>query len=77
MCIIKDTIVFFRNGARILRQASRGEYIQTNDTIQVLKRDFTEIKIDRAADKKNLMNDRRNVEKDVRTSFEKLILRNV
>ena len=74
MCIIKNVSRFITNGARVLRDSSHGEYRQESEIISQLKKElFIESQMD---DKSKLRQDRKNVEKDVRTAWDKLKLSN-
>ena len=74
MCIIKNVSRFITNGARVLRDSSHDEYRQESEIISQLKKElFIESQMD---DKSKLKQDRKNVEKDVRTAWDKLKLSN-
>ena len=75
MCIVKDVAQFIKNGARVLRDSSRGEYKQESEIISRLKEELF-IESDKMDDKSKLRQDRKNVEKDVRTAWDKLKLSN-
>lgn len=71
MCIVRDVTRFIANGARVLRDSSRGEYKQESEFISQLKKELF-IESDRLDDKSKLKQDRKNIEKDVREAWEKL-----
>lgn len=75
MCIVKDVAQFIKNGARVLRDSSRGEYKQESEVISQLKEELF-IESDKMDDKSKLKQDRKNIEKDVREAWDKLKLSN-
>lgn len=75
MCIVKDVTRFIANGARVLRDSSRGEYRQESEIISRLKEELF-VESDKMDDKSKLKQDRKNIEKDVREVWEKLKLSN-
>lgn len=75
MCIVKDITQFISNGTRVLRDSSRGEYKQESEIISQLREELF-IESDKMDDKSKLRQDRKNVEKDVRETWEKLKLSN-
>lgn len=75
MCIIKDVTQFIANGAKVLRDSSRGEYKQESEIISQLKEELF-VESDKMDDKSKLRQDRKNIEKDVREAWEKLKLSN-
>lgn len=75
MCVIKDVTRFIANGAKVLRDSSRGEYKQESEIISQLKKELF-IESDKMDDKSKLRQDRKNIEKDVRDAWEKLKLSN-
>ena len=76
MCILKEVGRFIKNGASTFRDASQGRYRQNSDAVSESRKEIMEKDRDRTDDKKNLMEDRKNVEGDVRRSFEEIILNN-
>jgi hypothetical protein len=76
MCILKEVGRFIKNGASTFRDASQGRYRQNSDAVSEIRKEIMEKDRDRTDDKKNLMEDRKNVEGDVRRSFEEIILNN-
>ena len=76
MCILKEVGRFIKNGASTFRAASQGRYRQNSDAVSEIRKEIMEKDRDRTDDKKNLMEDRKNVEGDVRRSFEEIILNN-
>ena len=75
MCIVKDVTRFIANGARVLRDSSRGEYRQESEIISRLKEELF-VESDKMDDKSKLKQDRKTIEKDVREVWEKLKLSN-
>lgn len=75
MCIVKDVAQFIKNGARVLRDSSRGEYKQESEIISRLKEELF-IESDKIDDKSKLKQDRKNIERDVREAWDKLKLSN-
>lgn len=75
MCIVKDVAQFIKNGARVLRDSSRGEYKQESEIISQLKEELF-IESDKMDDKSKLKQDRKNIERDVREAWDKLKLSN-
>lgn len=75
MCIVKDVAQFIKNGARVLRDSSRGEYKQESEIISRLKEELF-IESDKMNDKSKLKQDRKNIERDVREAWDKLKLSN-
>ncbi len=76
MCIISDFIHFIKNGASILRRASSGNYEESSPEIEALKREMFSTQSDRCTDMENLRKDYHNVVRDVRTSFNDIVLNN-
>lgn len=76
MCILKEVGRFIKNGASTFRDASQGRYRQNSDAVSEIRKEIMEKDRDRTDDKKNLMEDRKNVEGDVRRSFEEIVLNN-
>lgn len=75
MCIVKDVAQFIKNGARVLRDSSRGEYKQESEVISRLKEELF-IESGKMDDKSKLKQDRKNIERDVREAWDKLKLSN-
>lgn len=75
MCIVKDVAQFIKNGARVLRDSSRGEYKQESEIISRLKEELF-IESGKMDDKSKLKQDRKNIERDVREAWDKLKLSN-
>lgn len=75
MCIVKDVAQFIKNGAKVLRDSSHGEYKQESEVISQLKEELF-IESDKMDDKSKLKQDRKNIERDVREAWEKLKLSN-
>lgn len=75
MCVVKDVAQFIKNGARVLRDSSRGEYKQESEVISRLKEELF-IESGKMDDKSKLKQDRKNIERDVREAWDKLKLSN-
>lgn len=76
MCILKEVGRFLKNGASTFRDASQGRYRQNSEAISEIRKEIFEKDRSRTDDKKNLMGDRKNVEGDVRKSFNEIVLNN-
>lgn len=76
MCIINDITHFFTNGVSVLRRASSGNYEENSPEIEALRREMFSTPSNRHTDMENLKKDRDNVARDVRTTFNNLILSN-
>ncbi|MCS2936816.1 hypothetical protein PQ628_28670 [Bacteroides ovatus] len=76
MCILKEVGRFIKNGASTFRNASQGNYKQNSGTISEIRKEIMEKNGTRSDDKKNLMEDRRKIEGDVRKSFDEIVLNN-
>lgn len=76
MCIINEIKSFVVNGAETLRKASKGRYDLQTEEVEEMRRELFERPSSRIDDAINLRRDRYNVSRDVRVSFDKLILNN-
>lgn len=76
MCIIKKVGRFVKNGTSTFRDASQGLYKQNSDAISEIRKEIFEKERSRTDDKRNLRKDRKNVEGDVRRSFNEIVLNN-
>ena len=76
MCILKEVGRFIKNGASTFRDASQGNYRQNSEAIVEIREEVIGKGRNRADDKKNLMEDRKKIEKDVRNSFNNYVLSN-
>ena len=74
MCIIKEIGRFISQGACTFRDAAAGRYEHTSPSLEEIKREIFSRKSDRLEDKANLIEDRKNIEKNVRKSFDELVL---
>ncbi len=72
MCFLKEVVKFYINGLNVFRKAVRGEYRSESEEIASIRREMLEKEYSPLDDKKNLRNDFKNVEKDIRTSFNRL-----
>lgn len=76
MCIINEIKSFVSNGAETLRKASHGRYDSQTDEVKEMRRELFEKTSSRLDDAISLRKDRNNIRHDVRTSLDKLILKN-
>ena len=76
MCIFKEVERFIRNGVCAFRDASIGQYKGDSEAISELRKELLEKNSDRSEDKKNLMEDRKHIERDVCVSFNEMALNN-
>lgn len=76
MCKLRSIKHFIRRGASVFSDASRGQYHNHSDAITRLKEEVFNNESHRSDDKRNLMSDRWNIERDVRKSFDEYILSN-
>lgn len=76
MCIIKKVGRIVKNGVSTFRDASQGLYKQNSDAISEIRKEIFEKERSRTDDKRNLRKDRKNVEGDVRRSFNEIVLNN-
>lgn len=76
MCKLRSIRHFIRRGASVLSDASRGQYRNHSDAITRLKDEVFSNDSNRSDDKKKLMSDRWNIERDVRKSFDEYLLSN-
>lgn len=76
MCILKEVGRFIKNGASTFRNASQGHYKQNSEAISEIRKEIMEKDRDRTDDKRNLIKDRKNVERDVGRAFHEMILNN-
>nr|DAQ59648.1 MAG TPA: hypothetical protein [Caudoviricetes sp.] len=75
MCILKKAWSFIKNGVSTFRDASQGRYKQNSEAISEIRREILEI---RKGDKRNLREDRKNIERDMRRSlYPYIILRHI
>ena len=76
MCILKEVGRFIKNGASTFRDASQRHYKQNSEDISEIRKEILEKDRNRNDDKRNLMEDRKNIEGDVRRSFNEIALKN-
>ena len=76
MCILKEVGRFIKNGASTFRDASQVHYKQNSEAIYEIRKEILEKDRNRNDDKRNLMEDRKNIEGDVRRSFNEIALKN-
>lgn len=73
MCIIGNIRTFVRKGVSVLRTASSREYNEESNIVREFRNELYGHS-GRSTDVQNLMKDRKNVENDVRGSFNKIVL---
>lgn len=76
MCILKEVGRFIKNGASTFRDASQGHYKQDSEAISKIRKEILETDRNRIDNKKNLMEDRKKIERDVRKSFNEMAINN-
>lgn len=76
MCIFKEVSSFIKNGITTFRDASRGDYRQDSEAISEIRKEILEKDRNRDDDKRNLLEDRKNVERDIRKSYNEILLSN-
>lgn len=76
MCILKEVGRFIKNGASTFRDASQGHYRQDSEAISEIRKEILETDRNRIDNKKNLMEDRKKIERDVRKSFNEMAINN-
>ena len=76
MCILKRMKQFAVNGTRVLGKASKGQFQSESEVVKQIKKELMSGRTGRRNDMENLMRDRRNIESDIRKSFNKLVVRN-
>ena len=76
MCILERMQQFAVNGVRAFHKASKGQYHSESEAVKALKMEMMTFASGRHNDVENLTRDKRNVEADVRRSFNNLILKN-
>ncbi len=69
MITIRSFGCFFRQGATIFRDASKGRYSEESTAVDELRKEMFATDSKRSDDKSNLMRDRKAVEKDVRRAM--------
>lgn len=76
MCILKKIQEFTANGMSAFRKASKGQFKEESDAVRNIKEEIMSDSSNRHIDIENRLRDRRNVEADIRRSYNKIILRN-
>ena len=76
MCILKRVEHFIKNGTFAFRGASQGHYRQHSEAISEIRKEILGKDRNRTDDKRNLMEDRKNVTRDIRKSFNEIVLNN-
>ena len=75
MCMLNEIRSFVTKGKRTLNDAAKGRYsVQTEDVVEIRREIFGSVSGLRD-DMKALQQDRRNVNADIRTAFEKVVTR--
>ena len=75
MCILKKIQEFTANGMSVFRKASKGKF-KESDAVKNIKEEIMSNSSNRHIDIENRLRDRRNVEADIRRSYNKIILEN-
>lgn len=74
---IKSFLSFVKNGQKVFYQASRGEYSIKSEEVSKIEKDlFSRKNSNIQEDKVSLYSDRKKVEKDIRTSYNNIVLNN-
>lgn len=73
MCIFKEIGKFIKNGTLVLHDASRGNYKNESESISEFRDEILNKENSWMDDKRNLRQDRKNVEGDVKRSFHKIV----
>jgi hypothetical protein len=73
----KGSIIgFIENGISVFRNASLGQYKNKSQEIVDWEKNLLNLDNDWRSDKKHLREDRRNVENDIRKTFDNIVLGN-
>lgn len=73
---IKRFFAFVRNGQKVYYHASRGEYQCKSDAVREIEKDMFSRHSNIRTDKMNLYSDRKKIERDIRKSFDNIVLNN-
>lgn len=73
---IKKIQEFAVNGMSVFRKASKGKFKEESDAVKNIKEEIMSNSSNRHIDIENRLRDRRNVEADIRRSYNKIILEN-
>ena len=76
MCIIKVITSFISIGAKTFRVAASGKYDFESDSIKQIRKEMLEKDSTRSSDLENLKRDQKMISGDVRSGFNKLVLKN-
>lgn len=77
MRTIKRFLAFVRNGQKVLYQASKGEYSAKSEEVSKMEKDlFSRKNSSIQEDKMRLYSDRKKIEKDIRISYNNIVLNN-
>ena len=77
MRTIKKFLAFVRNGQKVFYQASKGEYSAKSEEVSKMEKDlFSRKNSSIQEDKMRLYSDRKNIEKDIRISYNNIVLNN-
>jgi hypothetical protein len=74
MCILKEVNSFIKNGISTFRDASRGSYKDDSSEVSSIRKEIMEKDNNSSDDKKNLIEDRKKVGRDVRKSYNEIVL---
>ena len=75
MCILNEIRSFVINGKRTLNEAASGRYNVQNESVIEIRHEIFDSVSGLRDDMKALHQDRRNVNADIRTAFEKVVTR--
>lgn len=76
MCILERIQQFAGNGVRVFRKASKGQFQSESEVVKELNKEVMSNRSNRYTDIENLIRDRRNIDTDIRKSFNNLVLKN-
>lgn len=76
MCILKKMQEFAANGARVFGKASKGQYHAESEAVKEIRKEIMSGSSNRHDDVANRLQDRRNVNADIRRSLNKIALEN-
>lgn len=74
--MVDNIRMFIVNGLRVFHNATRRNYGVQTEEMKKMRDEVMDKTTTRETDAINLRNDRRNIERDIRVSFNKLVLSN-
>ena len=75
MCMLNEIKMFVTKGGRALNDAAKRRYDVHTDGVLEMRREIFEGATSRADDMRALQQDRRNINADVRTAFDKIVVK--